>query len=366
MLQSLKFYSSDEFHLRRFRKQNLNSPHSEISAPTVSAIVLSYNHGPYILDCIASLIRQRTDNTEIIVLDDHSIDNSADIVKELASQHVKIHLLLNESNTGNIALNTQKLIEASCGSYILFMAGDDQLASTYDLRAALDLMERDGSVGLVIPRLKFLNESGGAKVPEIYDPALLSALRSSDPQEILSQHLFKRVSRIFLQGVVLRRSVLDEMGGFTSGTISDDYAFFMRLFNHLQNAGQKFFFDEKSEWLYRIHANNIHRNAVRQFTSILEVVSRFVPQEHWRLFKWDSVIFTKYEDLETAIRSAQYILGTSAAQRLVRAVSRRAVSAAGKRGDRLFLRRFIADKNNNFHFRLRAALKLAHCLLKAA
>lgn len=339
-------------------------PHSIFSAPKVSAIVLSYNHGPYIQDCVVSLIKQRTDDTEIIVLDDHSMDNSAAVVKELASQYEKIHLLINESNTGDIASNTQKLIDASSSTYILFMAGDDQLGSTYDLRSAVDLMEKDESVGIVIPRLEFLNENGGAKMPEIYDSALLSALRSSDPQEILRQHLFKRVSRIFLQGVVLRRSVLEEMGGFGSGTISDDYAFFMRLFNYLQNSGQKFFFDEKSEWLYRIHASNIHRNAVRQFTSILEVVSRFVPKEHWHLFAWDSVLFTKYEDLEIAIRSAKHVLGNSAAHKLVRGVSRAAVSAAGRRGDRLFLRRFVRDKTNIPDIRLRATIKLAQCILK--
>lgn len=342
----------------------MNSPNSEFSSTRVSAIVLSYNHGPYIRDCLVSLIKQRTADTEIIVLDDYSMDNSADIVKELASQHEKIHLLLNESNTGNIALNTQKLVDASSSPYILFMAGDDQLGSTYDLRSAIDLMERDNNIGIVIPRLRFLNENIESKVPEIYDSALLSALRSSEPGEILRQHLFKRVSRIFLQGVVLRRSVIEEMGGFASGTISDDYAFFMRLFDHLRNSGQKFFFDDKSEWLYRIHATNIHRNAVRQFTSILEVVSRFVPQEHWHHFRWDSVVFTNYEDLEISIRSAKHSLGTSAAHKLVREVSRRAISAAGRRGDQLFLRRFIGDKNNIAHLRLRATFKLVYCLLK--
>lgn len=335
--------------------QQLNS---DAEPPSVSAIVLCYNHEAYIGDCVLSLLEKQTGETQIVVLDDHSSDASAKIVAEIEQRVDNVRLIVNETNTGDVAGNTQKLIDATASKYILFMAGDDMLAPSYDLHAAVEIMEADRNVGAVIPRLAFMSTDEAGLQPTIYDASLLASLRSSDPHQVMRQHLFRRVSRLFLQGVVLRRALVEDMGGFVSGVTSDDYAFFMRLFAHLCQTGRTFHFSEASEWLYRIHSSNIHRNPVRQFTSILEVVSRYVPQSSWAQFKWDGVTFTEYRDLDAAVQLARVTLGNADSRRLVRKISRLAVSAAARRRDPSLLRHVLRDPRVPTIIRAKAAFKL--------
>ena len=54
----------------------------------VSVICLTYNHQKYIRQCLESLVNQETEfDYEIIVHDDASIDNTADIVREFEKQY---------------------------------------------------------------------------------------------------------------------------------------------------------------------------------------------------------------------------------------------------------------------------------------
>ena len=52
-----------------------------IASPLVSIIIPCYNREKYIKDAIDSAINQSYNNIEIIVIDDGSVDNSANIVK---------------------------------------------------------------------------------------------------------------------------------------------------------------------------------------------------------------------------------------------------------------------------------------------
>ncbi|MGP4805457.1 glycosyltransferase family 2 protein [Agrobacterium cavarae] len=334
---------------------SLNAP----PEATVSAIILTYNHGDYIRECLDSVFSCQIDDMEIVVLDDCSTDGTILFLRNLARNCPRLRLMVNDTNRGNIAANTQSLIDNSRGKYILFLAGDDMLGKNYNIADAIRSLENDAELACVLPRLTFMTESTVGSNPKIYDASLLRALRSSSPNEVLVSHLFKRVSRLFLQGLIIRRSVIEEMGGFVSGTVSDDYAFFMRLFFHMRKTGQSFRFSETHTWRYRIHENNIHRNPERQFKSILEVVSTFVPAEHWAKFIWDGITFTKYDDLSQARDIAIMTLSTKAYRSLLRSISRGSLSAAGKRGDTAFLFDFISDTKNPIGLKGYAAKKVA-------
>lgn len=93
---------------------------------TVSFIVTSYNYSKYIEETINSIKNQTFKNIEIIVVDDCSKDDSADILKKIDG----IKLILHDKNKGQLAAIISGLREAS-GEYICIIDSDDTLLPEY-------------------------------------------------------------------------------------------------------------------------------------------------------------------------------------------------------------------------------------------
>lgn len=87
--------------------------------PTVSVIIPAFNASPYIQQCIEIMLAQSFKKLEIIVIDDGSTDNTAEIAKRYPA--VK---LVQQPNQGvSVARNAGMNI--ATGEYIHFMDADD-------------------------------------------------------------------------------------------------------------------------------------------------------------------------------------------------------------------------------------------------
>jgi glycosyltransferase involved in cell wall biosynthesis len=90
----------------------------------ITYLVANYNNGKYIQDCIDSLNHQTDPNWLCLILDDHSTDNSLNIIKSYLND--KIQLLTSESNVGYI-LVLKKLIESAKTDIVAILDSDDAL-----------------------------------------------------------------------------------------------------------------------------------------------------------------------------------------------------------------------------------------------
>lgn len=90
-------------------------------SPLISVIVPAYNAEEYLEQCIESLLNQSYKNLEIIVIDDGSTDNTAQIVKQYP-----IVQYLHQHNKG-LSATRNRGIELANGEYIHFMDADDLL-----------------------------------------------------------------------------------------------------------------------------------------------------------------------------------------------------------------------------------------------
>lgn len=327
-------------------------------SPRVTVLILTYNHENYIKECLNSVISLNNIEAEIIIMDDNSTDNTLTYIREVCANSPRITIIANDVNTGDPARNTQRLVDAAQTDFLLFLSGDDLLSSFYDMKRVLSYITEDDCIDAVIPRMQFIMPDIGQNPPDIYDESLLEGLRSSDPKTILDLHFFRKVSRVFLQGCLIRKRAIDEMGGFYSGTISDDYAFMVRFFTYLSRENRIFKFDEESLWLYRVHGSNTHRNAMRQFSSILEVVKKYIPTEYIATFMWDGTTFQENEELTKAVRLAKATLGNEGARRLVDLTANIALSQAAQRRDKRFMRQFMMSGVMPFGLRITAASNL--------
>ena len=84
----------------------------------VSIIVPGYNAGPYIADCISSVLRQTYKNYELLIVDDGSKDDTLKISKEFASKDKRIQVF-HQKNAGLPSARNVGLQHAT-GDYVFF------------------------------------------------------------------------------------------------------------------------------------------------------------------------------------------------------------------------------------------------------
>ncbi len=95
----------------------------------VSVIVAFYNVGPYVDECVGSIVRQTYKDLEIILIDDGSTDNSGSILDEWASRDLRIKVI-HEDNEG-LSFARNRGLDISTGEAIAFIDGDDAVKENY-------------------------------------------------------------------------------------------------------------------------------------------------------------------------------------------------------------------------------------------
>ncbi|WP_427162491.1 glycosyltransferase family 2 protein [Aliinostoc sp. HNIBRCY26] len=90
--------------------------------PTVAVIIPLYNKGEYIARTLNSILNQTYQNLEIIVVNDGSTDNSADIVKNYQDSRIK---LIHQTNAGPGAARNRGMSETQA-DFLSFLDADDE------------------------------------------------------------------------------------------------------------------------------------------------------------------------------------------------------------------------------------------------
>ena len=90
----------------------------------VSIVMPSYNSAHFIEEAIQSVLSQSYITWELLIVDDCSIDNSVEIIKQWTQKDKRIHLFSLEKNVGAAAARNIALENAQ-GRYIAFLDSDD-------------------------------------------------------------------------------------------------------------------------------------------------------------------------------------------------------------------------------------------------
>lgn len=89
----------------------------------LSYIVPAYNMEKYLNDCVKSIIKQKVLNTEIILVDDGSTDNTSEICDKYAAEYGFIHVIHKEN--GGISSARNAGLKKARGEYVCFVDSDD-------------------------------------------------------------------------------------------------------------------------------------------------------------------------------------------------------------------------------------------------
>ena len=122
------------------------------SSPLVSIIILNYNAGNLLLNCVDSVFKSTYPNFEVLVVDNISTDNSHIICKE---KFEKIHLIKNKENLGYCEGNNVGIRNAD-GEFIVILNPDTIVEPNW-LNHLMSAYSKFGE-GLYQPKFFSLNE----------------------------------------------------------------------------------------------------------------------------------------------------------------------------------------------------------------
>jgi glycosyltransferase involved in cell wall biosynthesis len=167
-----------------------------MTSPFISIVTISFNQGPYLRQCVDSVLAQKCDDVEYIIVDPGSTDGSREI---LASYGAAIDHLVLEPDNGP-ADGLSKGFARATGEVGYFINSDDFL-----LPSAVDRMRRLWAANPGIDLLlggAWMVDGAGAPIRELVaSSAELDVLLSGD-------------SHIVQQGLSFRMDRLREVGGF--------------------------------------------------------------------------------------------------------------------------------------------------------
>lgn len=96
-----------------------------MKGPDISVVVTNYNYGHYIRRCLRSLLNQDLERSrfEIVVVDDHSSDDSLEAVKKFSAA-CDITVVVNRKNLG-VGASSRVGVDHSRGKYFVRVDADD-------------------------------------------------------------------------------------------------------------------------------------------------------------------------------------------------------------------------------------------------
>jgi GT2 family glycosyltransferase len=179
----------------------------------VSVTVVTYNSGRFIKRCLESVLEQKYENLEVVVIDNASTDGTVDILEQFAD---RCRLYYNDENVGFAAAQNQA-ISLARGEWVLTLNPDVLLLPDF-IQALVEAGQVDPKAGSVCGKLLTIRPSFDLPEKELVDstgiyftPMLRHLDRGS--QEVDNGHYlnFEYVFGATAAAALYRRQMIDDI-----------------------------------------------------------------------------------------------------------------------------------------------------------
>ncbi|HBG81379.1 TPA: hypothetical protein DDW69_00905 [candidate division CPR2 bacterium] len=235
----------------------------------VSILVPVYNGGKYLKNTLESLLSQTHEDFEILIVDDGSTDNSADVIKSFSDSRIKY---FKQENSGRPAVPRNKALKKATGDYI-GLCDQDDLWSEEKLEKQLAIFKenRDSDIGIVAAEANMIDEKSS-----IIGRIKLKKTGYLGPEEFFLNLLPEDF--VTACSVLAKKEVFHELGGFKEDLVgTDDYEMWLR-------ASQKYGFYGMEECLcsWRKLGNSLSSNRTKIYESSIDIINSYMTKERAR------------------------------------------------------------------------------------
>jgi len=203
------------------------SEHAHFSID-VSIVIVNYNGAKFLEKLFSSLSIQTFSNFEVIFVDNHSQDNSLEVLEKTLAvksiQNLRIKIFKNKENLGYCRGNNIGL-SSSDGTYVVFLNNDTYVSETW-LEELVNVMNADSMIGACQSRL-IQPDNGCVK----NDGHVLDFFGWSQSIVVESADVMVSDAPVFVSGAsfIARKNDLVRIGGFDGELFLGDYDLCWRL-----------------------------------------------------------------------------------------------------------------------------------------
>ncbi len=195
---------------------------------TVSVVMPVFNGAAYVADAVASVLRQRDAEFELLIHDDGSTDETPGVLEALAATDSRIDL--SRGPNRGPAASRNRLLERAHAEYVAFLDHDD--------------LWPDGRLTRHVSRL-----DRAPQAPAVMGETVMFETLDSNGVPVRTARS-RRVFAGLLQAGLFRRSAVTATGLFAPEfTVADDFDFLLRM---IETCGSFQVDHEEAVW-YRLH-----------------------------------------------------------------------------------------------------------------
>ena len=257
--------------------------------PLVTVIIASYNHAPYIEECIQSVLDQTYPHVELLVIDDGSTDDSVARIQRLQARHgfdLQVQRNQGLTHTLNAAIARAK------GSLVVPFGSDDVMLPER-LSKQVAYLQGKPEVGICAGNIELI-DAEGRLFPEKRQRRDVPFRRLDFDDVFMERKPYPPATTL-----MFRKEALEKVGGFDPEIRLEDLLIELKI----SHAG--YFIDCLGEVLarYRTHASNSYKNHRFMIDSILRTYALFREHSQYDFvrYRFLSSMFLKCSNRDRAL-----------------------------------------------------------------
>jgi sialic acid synthase SpsE/spore coat polysaccharide biosynthesis protein SpsF (cytidylyltransferase family) len=241
--------------------------------PLITVYITNFNYSNYIKQAVESVLNQKHQDFELIIIDDGSTDNSKKIIEEY-KDHPKINIIYQKNKGLNVTNNIATRL--SRGKFIIRLDADDFLNENALLLMVQEL-EGNDDIGLVFSDYYLVNKEGSIITEE-------------------KRHDFTKVTLLDQPAhgacTMIRKSFLKELGGYSNDfTCQDGYELWIKM-----TKDKKVCNINLPLFNYRKHGENLTENKERLYRTRHRIIKKHLKLSNIKQKKHLAIVPIRDED----------------------------------------------------------------------
>ncbi|MEH2390190.1 MAG: glycosyltransferase [Nostoc sp.] len=226
---------------------------STLYVTAISVIIPAYNSEKTIKETIESVLNQTFANFELIIINDGSQDSTVDVITQIQDSRIRLFSYPNAG--GNVSRN--RGLHLAVGEFVSFLDADD-LWTPDKLQSQFKALQEDVTAKVAYSWADYINPNG---------KFLLSGKRINVNGNVYENLLVNNFLENGSNPLICRKALIT-LGGFNESlSAAQDWDMWLRLASKFD-----FICVPSVQILYRISANSLSSNLVRQEKACLQVL----------------------------------------------------------------------------------------------